>query len=98
MQLSEGCCVLLLLEEVKTSEQLYIGYKTLIINQILSGYFDIIIFQWDMLIGVSGSFFRGGQQLHPAKIQSLPAEISSCQNKNQSSVTINYGKFALFLG
>ena len=25
------------------------------------------------LIGVSGSFFRGGQQLHPAKIQSLPA-------------------------
>ena len=31
------------------------------------------------IIGVSGSFFRGGQQLHPAKIQSLPAEISSCQ-------------------
>jgi len=30
-------------------------------------------------IGVSGSFFRGGQQLHPAKIQSLPAEIYSCQ-------------------
>ena len=30
-------------------------------------------------IGVSGSFFRGGQQLHPAKIQSRPAEISSCQ-------------------
>merc|ERR1711952_122683 len=30
-------------------------------------------------IGVSGSFFRGGQQLHPAKIQSLPAKISSCQ-------------------
>ena len=30
-------------------------------------------------IGVSGSFFRGGQQLHPAKIQSLPTKISSCQ-------------------
>ena len=30
-------------------------------------------------IGVSGSFLRGGQQLHPAKIQSLPAEIYSCQ-------------------
>ena len=30
-------------------------------------------------IGVSGSFFRGGQQLHPAKIQSLLAEIYSCQ-------------------
>ena len=35
--------MLLLLEEVKTSEQLYIGYKTLIIDHILSGYFDIII-------------------------------------------------------
>merc|ERR1739837_23531 len=32
-----------------------------------------------LFIGVSGSFFRGGQQLHPAKIQSLPAEISPCQ-------------------
>ena len=31
------------------------------------------------IIGVSGSFLRGGQQLHPAKIQSLPAKISSCQ-------------------
>ena len=30
-------------------------------------------------IGVFGSFFRGGQHLHPAKIQSLPAKISSCQ-------------------
>ena len=30
-------------------------------------------------IGVSGSFLRGGQQLHTAKIQSLPAKISSCQ-------------------
>ena len=28
---------------------------------------------------VSVSFFRGGQQLHPAKIQSLPAKISSSQ-------------------
>ena len=35
--------MLLLLEEVKTSEQLYIAYKTLIIDHILSGYFDIII-------------------------------------------------------
>ena len=26
-----------------------------------------------------GHFLGGGQQLHPAKIQSLPAEISSCQ-------------------
>ena len=34
---------------------------------------------WPFTIGVSGSFFRGGQQLHPAKIQSLPAKISSCQ-------------------
>ena len=31
------------------------------------------------IIGVSGSFFKGGQQLHPAKIQSYPAKISSCQ-------------------
>ena len=30
-------------------------------------------------IGVSGSFLRGGQQLHPAKIQSLPDKISFCQ-------------------
>merc|ERR1712067_35020 len=32
-----------------------------------------------MTIGVSESLFRGGQHLHPAKIQSLPAKISSCQ-------------------
>merc|ERR1711884_517695 len=30
-------------------------------------------------IGVSESFLRGGQQLHPAKIRSHPAKISSCQ-------------------
>ena len=32
-------------------------------------------------IGVPGSFSRRGQQLHPAKIQSLPAKISSCSTK-----------------
>ena len=28
-----------------------------------------------IVIGVSGSYFRGGQQLHSAQIQSLPAKI-----------------------
>ena len=37
-------------------------------------------------IGVSGSFLRGGQQLHPAKIQSLPAEICSCQGGHVFSI------------
>ena len=32
-----------------------------------------------MIIGVAGSFSEGGQPFHPAKIQSFPANIFSCQ-------------------
>merc|ERR1712073_181797 len=34
-------------------------------------------------IGVAGSFSEGGQPFHPAKIQSFPATIFSCQEGGQ---------------
>ena len=42
--------------------------------------FVVLYVFMSMHIGVSRSFFRGvSQQLHPAKIKSLPAKTSSCQ-------------------
>ena len=50
-------------------------------------------YSWGLGIGVSGSFFRGGQQLHPAKIQSFPAKISSCQGGAMCSAKLLYQAF-----
>ena len=44
------------------------------------------------LIGVAGSFSEGGQPFRPAKIQSLPAKIFSCQGGPSSPILFCHAK------
>ena len=48
--------------------------------------FVVLLASWFLTIGVAGSFSEGGQPFHPAKIQSFPANIFSCQGGPSSSI------------
>ena len=45
-----------------------------------------------VVIGVAGSFSEGGQPFRPAKIQSLPAKIFSCQGGPSSPILFCHAK------